>query len=64
MQARAVLPRSVRERFDKHPNGHIGGTVPVHMLPNESGGQRRVQASGGRHMAHIADDHGAVGHIL
>lgn len=64
MQARAVLSGSVGERVDKHADGHIRGTVLVHLLPDEPGGQRRVQASGGDHLDYIADDHHAVGHLL
>lgn len=64
MQTRAVLPRGVGKRFDKHPDGHIRGKMFVHLLSNEPGGQRRLQASGRYHMDHIAHNHHAVGHIL
>lgn len=38
MQTCAVLSRGVRERFDKHVDGHLRGKMLVHLLPHESGG--------------------------
>lgn len=64
MQTRAVLPRGVGERLDKHLDGHIRGEMFVHLLSDEPGGQRRLQASGRHYMDRIAHHHHAVGHIL
>lgn len=64
MQTSPVLSRSVGERFDQHPDGHIHGKVHVDLLPHEPGQPRRLLAGGRGHMVDIVHDHFTVGHIF
>jgi len=64
LQTRAILSRSIGKRVDKHVDGDIRRKVLIHLLPDESGGKRHLQASGRNHMDRIVDDHNAMGNIL